>query len=410
MKIELKIAERGDSFVGIKSENRNGIQNISVTFPMGYRKSELASFDEKKTRKNIRNLISVLDEYGKQKEGELSAGIFSNQIRKKFPVSAAIFLIQDFLKNGYYTERQTEYKIGTNGKINWQRTIKHVRPVATAGGDTAYLDYVVQKSRVNESELISLIHKFSVYKAFSLLGFLFTGFMPSRPNVKFNKSFFISALKNKISHSFSKKSNLLFFNMLSFLEEVDFENENLNFVFGTSSFENVFEFMIDRCFGIKNKEEYYPKCHWTIKGYKSNFNNDIYRKFSLRPDTIMISKIDGKENYFVLDSKYYRFGAIRNEYDLPGTDSIIKQISYAEFIENKFNIDSSRIYNAFILPADLDGKFFEYFGFAECDSNPTENKNYNKIHGLLIDIFELIGQYLKSENRTYNLIKEISSR
>ena len=124
----------------------------------------------------------------------------------------------------------------------------------------------------------------------------------------------------------------------------------------------------------------------------------------------MISEIDGEENYFVLDSKYYRFGATRNEYDLPGTDSIIKQISYAEFIENKFNIDSSRIYNAFILPADLDGKFFEYFGFAECDSNPTENKNYNKIHGLLIDIFELIGQYLKSENRIYNLIKEISSR
>ncbi len=410
MKLELKIAERGDSFVGIRAENQNGIQTVSVTFPMGYRKSQLASFDEKTMRRNIRNLILVLDEYGKQKEGEISSGIFSNQTKEKFPVSAAFFLIQDFLKNGYYTERRTEYKIAQAGKINWQRTIKNIRPVATACNDIVYLDYVVQKSRANENELISLIHKFCVHKAFSLLGFLFTSFVPARPDVKFNRNLFISVLKNRISRSFSQKSNLLFFSMISFLEETDFENENLNFVYGTNSFENVFEYMIDKSFGIKNKEKYYPKCHWTIKGRKSNFSNDIYRKFSLRPDTIMISEIDGEENYFVLDSKYYRFGDSGNEYDLPGTDSIIKQISYAEFIENKFNIESSRIFNAFILPADLDGKSFEYFGFAECDSNPAENKNYNKIHGLLIDMYSLIENHSKSEKKISELVGRITLR
>jgi len=44
----------------------------------------------------------------------------------------------------------------------------------------------------------------------------------------------------------------------------------------------------------------------------------------------------GKENQkiFILDSKYYKYGVSKFDYDLPGTGSIVKQFAYEEYAEN----------------------------------------------------------------------------
>lgn len=58
---------------------------------------------------------------------------------------------------------------------------------------------------------------------------------------------------------------------------------------------------------------------------------------------------------FVLDSKYYRYCESTQLNHLPMSGFIIKQIAYAEYIENKENSGelkhkSKAIYNAFIMP------------------------------------------------------------
>ena len=70
----------------------------------------------------------------------------------------------------------------------------------------------------------------------------------------------------------------------------------------------------------------------------------------------------GKDNQkvFVLDSKYYRYGETKNPNHLPDSSSVVKQIAYAQYIENpekntipedvKKYTSNNQIYNAFILP------------------------------------------------------------
>ena len=70
----------------------------------------------------------------------------------------------------------------------------------------------------------------------------------------------------------------------------------------------------------------------------------------------------GQDNQkvFVLDSKYYRYGETKNPNHLPDSSSVVKQIAYAQYIENpekntipedvKKYTSNNQIYNAFILP------------------------------------------------------------
>ena len=82
---------------------------------------------------------------------------------------------------------------------------------------------------------------------------------------------------------------------------------------------------------------------------------------------------------------------------IPGTDSIQKQITYAEFIDKsktppkserlaKYKFDSDKIFNAFILPGKVDNESgIKYIGFAEADWNTQATEGYRKIHGFLLD-------------------------
>lgn len=40
------------------------------------------------------------------------------------------------------------------------------------------------------------------------------------------------------------------------------------------------------------------------------------------------------QKVFVLDSKYYRYGETKNPNHLPDSSSVVKQIAYAQYIEN----------------------------------------------------------------------------
>ena len=113
---------------------------------------------------------------------------------------------------------------------------------------------------------------------------------------------------------------------------------------------------------------------------------------------------------FVLDSKYYRYGESKQLNHLPMSSSIIKQIAYAEYIENKENHGelkhkSKAIYNAFIMPyeskkADENMKFV---GSASADYNDRD-KSYYKIKAILIDTKCLI----ENHNRDDKMIKELA--
>jgi len=130
----------------------------------------------------------------------------------------------------------------------------------------------------------------------------------------------------------------------------------------------------------------------------------------------------GKENQkiFVLDSKYYRYGATKNPNHLPDSASVVKQIAYADYIakvENRTKmpadlsafIKSENIYNAFVMPADNAAP--ENIGCVSADyvlpqDSEDTSKPYYKIHGILLDIKSIMYKHIPHDKK---LIEELTN-
>ena len=402
-----------DKFVGLKySENK-----LQIYFPVGYAHSDSA--DEKQIRKEILNLISVLSSFGEKCEMLKASDLFSKSSDVLFPIHAYLFIISDFLNHGYFTQKETVYKKSSSGKINWSRTIKQVRP-QLVNESIFYFDFITQHTDYNQNELISQIHKYCVWECFSKIGYLFSSFIPQKPVIKFNKILFNSVIKIQAAKTFNENNLLLFKNMLDVINYLDSSNENKNFIYGTQNFHHIWEALVDSVYGEKDKEKFYPKVYWKLKNGKS-YSQDKFN--SLRPDTIMITN-RGKpgQKIFVIDSKYYRYGATKNPNHLPDSSSVVKQIAYAQYIENpnnkipddvQKNLNPQKIYNAFIMPSDNQlpqniGYTSADYVFPQTDTEPVSS--YSKIHGILLDIKQLMFRHIPRDKEAIitlsNLIEQ----
>ena len=412
--IRITVAQKGSDFVGlnITSEAR------CVTFPMGY---AIDPADDVGITPSLRSEILLLIRKiidCEKLQGERVCRVNKNNLCHDFPIGSILFLIEDFLNRGsYYTEKEKIMGEGLPGKISWSSTIKRIKPIVSERG-IAFLDFIVHKSRIKQDRLITELHKYCVRKSFELLGFLYTAAMPDQglineADVKKNKAYYVGFLDSKISETHLEQNAELFAHMKNVIQNFDSEDMVSSATYGTNSFHTVWEDMVDKLYGSVSKseiEKYYPCSKWKTPNGERLKNNA-----PLRPDTIMIDETDGTRRCFILDSKYYSFAAMMNNGvdeseenshisvadhgSIPGTDSIQKQITYAEFIDNsktppppnnerlaKYKFDSGKIFNAFILPGKVsDDDGIKYIGYAEADWNTQATEGYRKIHGFLLD-------------------------
>ena len=409
-KINLKSAQSGNEFVGLKIMDGEKF----ITFPMGHRTSEKEITVDSLTktqRKEILNLITTISSCKKLKEGQRVSSFNNKKTASAFPIRAMFFIIEDFLdSNSYYTEKEILYTYAQNGKISWNRTIKNIKPTVSENG-IAYLDFIIRKNHIQENQLITELHKYCVYKCFELLGFLYASFLPekgqlSENDIAKNKKSFLVFLQEKIDSTHLEQNLELFTAMYEFIEKYSATGELNNATYGTQSFQTVWEDMVEKLFSTVSrgqKEKYfYPHTKWSFKKR---------RQAPLRPDTIMILG----EKCFILDSKYYSYSALENEDDengddyvngsIPGSDSIQKQITYAQFIDSsmnnnggkyprpsKFRFAPENIYNVFILPANNGEKIFDHKGYATSEWQEN-NKNYHFIHAVTMDTEFLMRNY-----------------
>ena len=379
-------------------------ESLKINFPLGYKKTST----EEELKKDVLNLIGVLSSLSDANESFIENQKTAHKENVVFPIHAYLYLIKDFLTNGYYFEKEVVYTKSSSGKANWAKTARLVKPLLQ-DDSVFYTEFITRKVKHNENELISQIHQYCVWESFSKIGWLFSSFVPIKPRIKFNKSLFLSIIKTKLSQTFNEKTMLLFNYMIDVIEFLDKSSESKNFTYGTNEFEYIWESMVDSAFGEKNKTKYYPHCYWEIDGKKYSSDQLEFKQSALRPDTIMITD-KGTENQktFVLDSKYYKYGESKQLNHLPMSGSIIKQIVYAEYIENKekkLKHKSKAIYNAFIMPyeskdASVNMKFV---GSAHTDYK-TGDKSYYKIKAILIDTKWLMGNH----NRNNRMIKELA--
>ena len=366
----------GKVFVGFRVEN-----NIpKVYFPYGYRRSET----DGKIRKDILNLFSVLSSFI-PRTNEIS----KSGDEKSLPLHALIGVYSYFLTSGYYVERESAYKKTQCGKINWAKTIKNIKPIISRNRPV-YLDFVSRISLVDENKIITQIHKFCLCKSYELVGKLFNFPQTEPATIPENVKLFISVLLKKLSNTFDERKIKLFRDMMDILVFSSKENSQKT-TYGTFEFHQIWEKLIDSVFGNTNKEEYFP--HYTYFKIENNERKLLTRQ-PLYPDTIMIS--NGK--VFVLDAKFYPYGFTRNVEDLPGAESINKQMSYAEYVETKHLGNGNDIYNAFILPynSETEGLGIKKDFIINVDWKNNQKK-YEQIYGILLDTRSIMYHHSHSD-------------
>lgn len=377
-----------DTFVGIK--NQEG--KFTITFPVGYRLGK----NDNELRSDILLLLKTLKNNIEHKESDKFSAVDEGAVCD-FPISSYIYLMEDYMINGYYKEFQSKFCIGRSGKISWNKTIKQITPMIQ-DDNAVYDKFVVRKNITNEEEFITYIHQFCVYRSFKMFGWIYGTFVPQKPKLKFNKEVFLRAITKKEQSTFNDKHKMLFHHMKQIIDDTSKSSiSNVGAKYGTNRFEYVWEKLIDKIFGITNKKDYFPSTYWNL--WDLNGKSKCVEKAKLEPDSIMITD----ESIYVLDAKYYKYGQTRNVYDLPDTSSISKQIIYGEHIYN--HNPGKNVYNAFLLPFDsyLWGTDeFHLLGVAYSEWKDG-TKDYELIKGVLADTKYIMEIAEKADKESYRL-------
>lgn len=393
--------KEGDTFVGIKSEFINDKHEINVYFPIGYKISQ----KEEDVRDEIIDLVEVLQAYN-DKQSTISK-ITANQVLKTvmFPVQAYFRVMQHFLQHDYYMENEEIFVPGMSGPMSMRETIKRVQPIVQESGFIfPYL--MVRKNNDTDKHIITEINKYCVYESFIKLGWIYKYKLPQPSNVKNpNLKMYKSILQQKLDTINNDNLKQLFQSMLAIIDFRNSSDDPEEFYFGTNNFEYIWERLIDETYGVKNKEDYFPKTTWKLN-FAGKRDNP-----TLEPDTIM--KTD--DNIYVLDAKYYKYGQTLKHSDLPKSTDINKQITYAEYIATNSKFEDERsedksILNAFLMPFNKDKNPFKanskYFSIGEATADwKDSSQDYERVQGMLVDIKTLISNSTKPNRKE---IRELS--
>lgn len=390
--------EDGDRFVGVKADQKNAV----VYFPLGYSLPN----DDRLLRRDIRVLFGILAAFSNKEDRMLKGTKFVQAHPVDFPIQAFLDVLDYYMENNgnYYMENEKRYKTDSKGKINWKRTAKNQRALIK-DGQPIYIKFDVEYQSPLENELITNIHKYCVYIAYQRLGWLYSNQQIVNPGVTLNKKVFIQELRKKYNHTNQDRDKRLFKSMIAMIEFIDDRVLDKQFYFGTDDFEYVWEKLIDKVFGIPNKEDYFPKAVW-VERHGINKSTETH---ALMPDTIMLYN----DKVYILDAKYYRYGDTHKAEHLPDSSSINKQITYGEYINNAKGIDAGSLFNAFLMPYNSNDNKFEtnalFANVAEATGKWRANdKNYEKIQGIVVDVRYLMHNYLGNHDEDkYKLAESI---
>ena len=389
-----------DSFVGLRIKGND----IHFYYPESYRFNEQSDT----VRDDILDLLRTIA-IAKTTSFEPSKANNITKVQGEFALMSYLWVIKDFLSNGFYVNREKTYKVNQTGRVDWKRTMQ--TQAIVSNGNVIYPSIIVSTKNTVDNLLVD-IHKYCVKKSIDFIGWFFnlnSSFIETKPFNEGIKKLYIKTIKQELDKTFDDDKRIRLKHILNIVVGLDASENNDEFVYGVDSYNYIFERMIDSIFGnIKDIRDFNPTAKWQL--FRNNYRES--KSSNLRPDTVIVRE-DG--TVFILDSKFYRFGFTGNERDLPETTSIQKQITYGEYIKkNVTKVDLKEIYNAFLLPYDKERDMFrsedniQYIGFAK--SMWKDNKNgYEIIHTFLIDLNHVVKTWsrLNHSDDTERLIGEI---
>lgn len=358
--------------------------NTKFIFPCRYIDDKA---DEKEKKSEAKKIITLL----KRIRQDYVMGGYNKEL---FQFYSMIWLILDYIENGYYVETETISKCGANGKINWKKTIKS-NSIFFDGGNIIYRDFIRDKRKTDESRIITLIYKCCLDYSVKRLGFLFGVEQVEKSvfSMESDKTYMSYCLTSELNNTFRDYKKQLINHLLTIINNVNDKHKETGFSIYDKEFEYVFETLVNNVFGTSNVKEHYNQ-------YIYNLDGIDFSASKLRPDTIMEDV--SHNTYYIVDSKYYNYGYTDNTDDLPQSSSIAKQIGYNHYLREKLVKD--KVYNKevksiFLLPyasKEQDKELLKYVGYAGSDNNQEIN---DRVAVCLVDLKQLINTYLQKDDK-----------
>ena len=270
MKIIFNKSENRNGFVGIKY----GKDNLTIYLPYGFEieniNDEVDEIDSELKNKlsKLLNSISIVNSI--ERENEVFGSSTGDEIET--PFNSFIWIINDYLNNGFYTEIEKIYKQNSNGKINWKKTLnsEHYFEDDNIVFTQPYYENIMESNTV-----ITELNKYCLEVSIKYVGFLFG-------NIEYEKSklykktveahidYYIKILNKVLSKTFNDRKKILI-NHIKRILRFTYDGLNKNSMdFGTYKYYYVWEYMVDVVFGSKdvNKKEFFPDASWTVDGIK----------------------------------------------------------------------------------------------------------------------------------------------
>jgi len=385
MKTKIEFVPAADSFVGIRITDNQMFFHYPETF-------NIVNGDEKCIRDQI---LKVLKSFMLTKKSVNSDTLNSKFIEnQEYPLLSYLWILQDYLDNHGYTNRETHYVANGKGKINWKRTIKQIPYIS----DESFIyPNIISEEKRNIDVLLTDVYKYCVVRSIKVVGWLFNITIDSylqTHRFEYNQKIFLNAVKKELGHTFEDNKRIRLSHMLNILTGLDdLLIDSHEFLYGVDKYDVVFEKMLfTMFFNDDDIKKYYPSADWYL-----TTDNDTKKSSNLRPDIIMVN--DKMKKVYILDAKYYRFGTTFNRSDLPDSSSVQKQITYGEYIKNS-KLSGYSVFNAFLMPYNRFrpnsygfNKVLEFVGKAKIDYSSTDVNN--EVVAVLIDMNFILDNWLK---------------
>ena len=324
-KVEVKVAKTDREFVGIKIINDQAI----ITFPIGYNIKEeiIAVTETQKIRKLYEDVKILMTTIEEAKEELYETGY------KKFSFSSAIFILEDYLKNGLYDVQEKQCKKKAKGKIIWKKTIQEREPIYSAG-NYIYLDTYHYNICEIESK-IAQIQKYCLNISSGILGWLYNCSSIYDDHKCFSKEEMIYELLNELNQVNEDRKKKVIEQMILFLNgtqtSLDGKEE---FQVGSRYFNKVWENILRKqTYGLYKQKSCFPTTYYVIE--KKIMNSKLLPDITIQKDKKIV----------IIDAKYYRQG------ELPASSDICKQLFYGQYI--MYENPNDRVINIFMLPKKI---------------------------------------------------------
>ena len=395
-------AQKGEyEYIGFDLESNAGRFIFPCRYIASGRENAADAGQEKEQKEEAKKIISLI----KRVQKEFSLGGSGDE---SFQFYSMVWLIRDYIDNGYYTETERVVRRGDQGRIDWKHTLRH-SGIYFDGNNLLYRDFYVQKNRLDEANLLAQIYKCCLAYSAECIGFLYNVSQTERSVFRMDSSadvgFMFYHAQKELGRTFNSYKQMLLRHLLTILKGRQGKIRAVSLCMHDKEFEYVFEFLVNSVFGTEVVQDFYNEYCYVI--------GDSHNRFSaskLRPDTIMKNPMESesdekpvKPDFYVIDAKYYNYGYTENPRDLPQASAIAKQIGYNHYLSRR---EKKTFYSIFLLPfarreEDKPIKFIGYAANAswfsssadKVDKMDKEDKKMDKVAVCLVDLKTLVDVY-----------------